>query len=210
VDWLADTRGSYDEVADNYHDMTRDLLDAAPYERAALALFADQVRAAGGGPVADVGCGAGRITAVLRGHGVDAFGIDLSPAMIKIARREQPGVRFEVGSMTELTLADASLAGLIAWYSTIHVPDEEIGTVLAHFHRVLRPGGRLLLCFHAGEETRQVTQAYGRSVNVEVHRRAPDRMAAWLARAGFTVEAQTTVTSPESRSGCITHALVPR
>ena len=77
--WLEATRASYDTVADSYAGMTRHLLDETPEERAVLALFADMVRAQGGGSVADVGCGPGRITAHLRQLGVDAFGIDLSP-----------------------------------------------------------------------------------------------------------------------------------
>jgi hypothetical protein len=55
--WLEDIRVSYDEVAVAYADLLRDGLDGEPYLRAALALFADLVRADGGGPVADVGCG---------------------------------------------------------------------------------------------------------------------------------------------------------
>jgi SAM-dependent methyltransferase len=148
--WLADTRTSYDTVAVSYADLLRDALADAPYDRALLGLFADLVRAAGGGPVADVGCGPGRITAYLRGLGVDAFGVDLSPGMIDVARRDHPGVRFEVGSMTDLGLADASVAGVLAWFSLIHVPDDEVPAVVAHFHRVLRPGGVLLLGFHVG------------------------------------------------------------
>jgi ubiquinone/menaquinone biosynthesis C-methylase UbiE len=136
---LADTRTSYDTVAASYAEQVRNLLDETPYERAVLALFADLVRATGGGPVADVGCGPGRITAYLSELGVDTFGIDLSPAMIESARSEHPGLRFEVGSMTDLDLSDASVAGLVAWYSLIHVPDDEIGSVLTHFRRVLRP-----------------------------------------------------------------------
>ncbi|MGW4848298.1 class I SAM-dependent methyltransferase [Nocardia brasiliensis] len=61
------------------------------------------------GPVADVGCGPGEVTAHLHELGVDAFGIDLSPAMIDVARRDHPGLRFEVGSMTELNLPVASV-----------------------------------------------------------------------------------------------------
>jgi 2-polyprenyl-3-methyl-5-hydroxy-6-metoxy-1,4-benzoquinol methylase len=49
----------------------------------------------------DVGCGTGRITAHLRQLGVDVFGIDLSPGMIEVARRDHPGLRFDLGSMTE-------------------------------------------------------------------------------------------------------------
>ena len=202
--WLEDTRASYDAVADSYADLTRDLLDDTPEERAVLALFADMVGAQGGGIVADVGCGAGRITAHLRHLGVDAFGIDLSPGMIEVARRDHPGVRFEVGSMTDLALADASMTGLVAWYSLIHVPDDEISRVFAHFQRVLRPGGPLLLGFHVGDESTLITRGYGgHSMRVFVHRRQPDQMIAWLSDAGFTVEACRTLTSAESKLGGI-------
>ncbi|WP_329248179.1 class I SAM-dependent methyltransferase [Actinoallomurus sp. NBC_01490] len=205
--WLADARRSYDTVATSYADQVRDLLDETPYERSVLALFADLVRTIGGGPVADVGCGPGRITAYLRELGVDTFGIDLSPAMIEVARRDHPGLRFEIGSMTDLDVADASLAGLVAWYSLIHVPDDEIGLVLAHFRRVLRPGGPLLLSFHIGDESWLKTQGYGgHPMNVHVHRRQPGQVAAWLNDAGFTVEAQMTLSSAESEFGGILFA----
>lgn len=206
-DWLADTRTSYDTVATSYADQVRDLLDETPYERALLTLFAELVHATGGGPVADVGCGPGRITACLRDLGVDAFGIDLSPAMVATARREHPGLRFEVGSMTDLDLADASLAGLVAWYSLIHVPDDAIDAVFTHFRRVVRPGGPLLLGFHVGDGTRLKTQGYGgHPMNVHVHLRQPGDVAARLVDAGFAVEAQTTLTSAESRLGGILFA----
>ncbi|MEV4187957.1 class I SAM-dependent methyltransferase [Streptosporangium canum] len=200
--WLADTRASYDTVAASYADQVRDLLDQTPYERAFLALFADLVKTTGRGPVADVGCGSGRITAYLRELGMDTFGIDLSPAMIEVARRDHPGLRFEVGSMTDLELADASVAGLVAWYSLIHVPDDEIGAAFTHFRRVLRPGGPLLLGFHVGDESRLLTQGYGgHPMKVYVHRRRPGQVAAWLDDAGFMVEAQMTLSSAESTFG---------
>uniref|UniRef100_A0AAU2W143 Methyltransferase domain-containing protein n=1 Tax=Streptomyces sp. NBC_00008 TaxID=2903610 RepID=A0AAU2W143_9ACTN len=200
--WLADTRASYDTVADSYADQVRNLLDDTPEERAVLALFAARVRENGEGPVADVGCGPGRITAHLHGLGVDAFGIDLSPGMIEVARRDHPGLRFESGSMTELGLTDGSVAGLIAWYSLIHVPDEEIDSVLAHFRRVLRPGGPLLLSFHVGDERRLKTQGYGgHPMKVYVHRRRPGQLAARLEDAGFDVEVRRTLASAESKLG---------
>ncbi|MFJ4477330.1 class I SAM-dependent methyltransferase [Streptomyces xanthochromogenes] len=205
--WLDDTRTSYDTVAVGYAEQVRDLLNETPCERSALALFAELVRAAGGGQVADVGCGSGRIAAHLRGLGVDAFGIDLSPGMIETARSEYPGLRFEVGSMTELDVAEASLAGLVAWYSLIHIPDDAIGPVLAHFHRAVRPGGLVLLAFHVGDGSRLKTRGYGgHPMNVHVHRRQPAQMAAWLDDAGFTVETQTTLSSAESPLGAIVSA----
>ncbi|MFF0231250.1 class I SAM-dependent DNA methyltransferase [Micromonospora sp. NPDC005252] len=203
--WLADTRTSYDTVAVSYAHLVRDFLAQAPYERAALALFADLVRATGGGPVADVGCGPGRITAHLNELGIAAFGIDLSPGMIAVARHDHPDLRFDVGSMTDLNLPDGSVAGLVAWYSLIHIPDEQLGQVLAHLRRVVRPGGPLLVGYHVGDETTLKTEGYGgHPMKIHVHRRRPAQVAAWLRDNGFAVEAEMTVTSPESKLGGIT------
>lgn len=61
----------------------------------------------------------------------------------------------------DLDLADASVVGLLAFWSLIHVPDEAVPTVFGHFRRVLRPGGPLLLGFHVGDGSRLKTQGYG-------------------------------------------------
>ena len=204
MSWLADIRESYDTVAASYADQLRDVLAGKPYLRSALGLFAEL---AGDGPVADVGCGPGHVTAHLRELGADAFGIDLSPAMVEIARREHPGARFEVGSMTDLALADASVAGVLACWSLIHIPDEQVPVVLAQFRRVLWPGGVLMLGFHAGDESTLKTQGYGgHPMNVHIHRRTPARMTAWLCDAGFTVEAETVLDPGERVPGAILFA----
>jgi SAM-dependent methyltransferase len=194
-EWLTDVRTSYDTIAVSYADQVRELLVERPYLRAALALFADNVRAAGGGPVADVGCGPGYVTAHLHELGVDAFGIDLSPGMIEVARRDHPGLRFEVGSMTDLDLPAASVAGLLAWWSLIHIPDDEVPAVFEHFHRALRPGGPLQLGFHVGGESRSKTD----------HLRQPDQVATWLRDAGFDVEAQWLL-NPDEKPGAVLFA----
>ncbi len=197
--WLKDTRASYDTVAVSYADQVRDALAEHPYLRSVLALFADMVHAAGGGLVVDMGCGPGEVTAHLNELGVDAFGIDLSPVMIDVARQEHPGLRFEVGSMTDLDLADGSVAGLLAWQSLIHIPDDEVPTVFGHFHRALRPGGPLQLVFHVGNESRLKTEGYGgHPMKVHVHRRQPGQVAAWLRDAGFTVEAHMLLNPDEN------------
>lgn len=203
-DWLTDTRISYDTVAADYADMLRDGLAAQPHLRAALAVFAEQVGAAGGGPVADVGCGPGHVTAHLHGLGADAFGVDLSPAMIETARREHPGLRFEVGSMTDLDLSDASVGGLLAFWSLIHVPDDAVPAVFAHFHRVMRPGSPLLIGFHLGDTSRLKTEGYGgHPMRVFLHDRRPDQVSAWLREAGFTVTADMSVNLDQRLPGAL-------
>jgi SAM-dependent methyltransferase len=169
-------------------------------------LFAEMVRA-NGGPVADVGCGPGHVTARLHELGTDAFGIDLSPAMIDVARRDHPGLRFEVGSMTDLPLTDASVAGLVAFWSLIHIPDETVPLVFSQFRRVLRPGGLLLAGFHAGDGSRLKTEGYGgHPMKVYVHRRQPDRVGAWLRDARFTIEAQMVFDPDDSVPGAVLFA----
>lgn len=205
--WLADARESYDTVAVSYAEQTRGLLAGTPHVRAAVGVFAEAVLADGGGPVADVGCGPGHVTAHLRDLGVEAFGVDLSPGMVEVARRDHPGARFEVGSMTELPLGDASVAGMLAFWSLIHVPDEAVPAVFGEFRRVLRPGGRLLLGFHTGDGARLKTQGYGgHPMHVYVHRRRPGRVAAWLGDAGFTVAAQWLLDLDGDRPGAVVFA----
>ncbi|GIH05599.1 methyltransferase [Rhizocola hellebori] len=196
--WLNDTRNSYDAIAESYADETRDLLDRLLHVRAGVVLFSELVRAIGGGPVADIGCGPGHTTALLQELGTDAFGIDLSPAMIEIARREHPGARFEVGSMTDLDLADESLAGVLAWWSLIHIPDEAMPGVLEQFHRILQPGGVLAVGFHVGEKS-----------SSETYHRLPSQVAGWIRAAGFAMDAQHLLRPDDPTPGAILFAHRP-
>ncbi|MEH0970237.1 class I SAM-dependent methyltransferase [Micromonospora sp. CPCC 205546] len=186
-DQLQDTRASYDAMAAEYAAQFQDALADMPWDRAVLAGFADLVRAAGNGPVADVGCGPGRLTGYLHGLGLDAFGIDLSPRMVEIARRAHPDLRFEVGAMPDLELPDASLGGIVAWYSTIHVPDDLLPATFADFRRALAPGGQLVLAFQVGDEPLHLTEGFGRSISLSFLRRRPERVAELLTEAGLDV-----------------------
>jgi SAM-dependent methyltransferase len=205
--WLSDTRSSYNTDASGYTEKIRGLLGASPYLRASLALCAELVHGAGGGPVLDVGCGPGYVTGHLHDAGVDAFGIDLSPEMIAIARRDYPDLRFEVGTMTDLDLADGSVAGVLAFWSVIHVPDHAMPGVFEQFRRVLRPGGPLLVGFHVGDETRHTSEGYtGRPINVESHQRQPSKVVGWLRDAGFTIEAELVIGPDKDVPGAVIFA----
>lgn len=184
------TRTAYDAVAVDYAAMLHDELAAKPFDRAMLAAFAEHVQAAGGGEVADLGCGPGRVTAELDRLGVDAFGIDLSPAMVDVARAGHPELLFEVGTMAALDLPDAELAGAVAWYSIIHTPPERQHLLFGEFARVVRPGGWLLLAFQVGDDVVNVRHAYGHDVELDAYRQAPDRIRDLLAAAGFTEHAR--------------------
>ena len=205
--WISATRSSYDTDAPGYAEKVSGLLDEMPYLRASLTSFAEQVLDAGGGPVADVGCGPGYVTGYLHDAGVDAFGIDLSPGMIAIARRDYPDLSFEVGTMTDLALADDSVVGIVAFWSVIHVPDHAVPGVFEEFRRVLRPQGLVLIGFHVGDETRHRTEGYtGRPVSVESYRRRPSKISGWLREAGFTIEAELVIGPDEDVPGAVVFA----
>ena len=188
--FLRDTRASYDSVAADYAERFQGELTGKPLDRALFAAFAELARAAGAGPVADIGCGPGHVAAYLHDLGLNAFGIDLSPEMIAVARRSYPGLRFDQGSMTALDLPDGHLGGVVAMYSIIHIPPDQLPVVFAEFHRVLAPGGHVLLAFQAGDEWRHVTEAFGRPVSVDAYLLPPGHVAGLLGQAGLEVRAQ--------------------
>ena len=184
--FLESTRASYDAIAADYAARFAGEPEARPLERAMLAEFASFVH----GTVVEVGSGPGRVTALLNALGCKAFGVDLSPEMVALASRSYPELRFEVGSMTALDLADGALGGLVAWYSIIHVPDDWLPQVFAEFHRVLEPGGYLVVGFQVGDEPLCFTEAFGHTVALEFRRLQPDRVVELLSAAGFDVRAQ--------------------
>lgn len=104
------------------------------------------------GPVLDVGCGPGHWTDHLHRRGVDCWGVDLSPAFIDIARSLFPHLDLRVGDVDALPAADASLGGVLCWYSLVHREPESMPRALEEIARVLCAGGSLLLGFFEGPE----------------------------------------------------------
>jgi SAM-dependent methyltransferase len=184
------TRTAYDTVAVSYEALLRTELARKPFDRAMLGAFAELVHADGNGQVADLGCGPGRVTAHLDALGLHAFGVDLSPAMVAVARERHPHLRFDVGSMSALDMADGVLAGVVAWYSIIHIPPSRLPDVFEEFHRVLAPGGYLLLAFQAGDACVHLEQAYGHEISLDAYRLSPEIICERLSTYGLVVEAR--------------------
>ncbi|MDG6103770.1 class I SAM-dependent methyltransferase [Dactylosporangium aurantiacum] len=170
-------RDAYASVADLYIS----LFGTSEQVHADDLAFIGRHLAAVPGPVLDVGCGPGHITAYLRSLGADAGGIDLVPEFIAYAEATHPGVPYRLGSMQRLDVEDASLGGVLAWGSLIHYPPAELDGVLAQLRRVTAPGGTLVVGFFDGTDVaafdHKVTTAY---------RWPADELSTRLARAGFT------------------------
>jgi uncharacterized protein YceH (UPF0502 family) len=193
---------AYDAVSGAYADELLDELDRKPFDRWLLERLADL---ADGGPVADVGCGPGQVTAHLALAGADATGFDLSPAMVGEAGRRFPELRFEVADLRSLPSppGDGGWAVITAWYSLVHLAASEIPDAVTALCRALRPGGWLAVAVHEGDGTHQATDWFGTGTDLAftLHRRGAvvDAFTAaglvdlewYLRNASSPTEAQT-------------------
>jgi SAM-dependent methyltransferase len=203
LDHVSSARAAYDTAAEAYAELVGTEISGAiegSVDRALLGAFVELVGDAGARPagrVADVGCGPGRVAAFLAGHGLDVLGVDVSPAMLAVARAAHPGVDFTEGRLTDLPVPDGALAGAVCWYSIIHTPPAELGPVCAELARALAPGGHLLVGFQAGDgEAVHRTTAYGRQVSLTSYRHVPDDVVGRLTAADLQVRARA-VREPE-------------
>ena len=108
-------------------------------------LIAAAVRLLGlapGARVADLGCGSGVFTELMRRQGYDAAGLDISPKLVALGRAKYPGLDLIEGDVEALPFDDASLDGVLLSGLVHHLPDPS--RCAAEVFRVLRPGGRFV------------------------------------------------------------------
>jgi ubiquinone/menaquinone biosynthesis C-methylase UbiE len=101
----------------------------------------DAARVRPGTTVLDLACGPGLVAGAARMRGAVPTGVDFSAAMLEIARKAYPGIRFEEGDAGALPFADNSFDVVVANFGIHHVPDPV--RALSEMRRVLRPRGRL-------------------------------------------------------------------
>jgi ubiquinone/menaquinone biosynthesis C-methylase UbiE len=192
---LSTARTAYDAIAAFYADHFKDTLDDRPTERGLLAAFAEMVRRGSTGPVVDLGCGPGHISAHLHGLGLSVLGVDQSAEMLSLGQSRYPEVRFVLGSMPRLGLADNSCRGVLSRASIIHLPPELLSATLVEFARVLAPGGWLLLSFQAADGAEPPYEYFDHRV-AAAYRWWPDHVVSLLRTAGI-IETARMVENPE-------------
>ncbi|KUN20316.1 ubiquinone biosynthesis methyltransferase UbiE [Streptomyces corchorusii] len=99
--------------------------------------------------VLDIGCGTGRFTVPMAELGAQVSGLDLSEAMLEVAagklRERNLTADLREGDMAHMPFPDGSFDTVTSMLALMHLPLEDRPAVFAEVHRVLRPGGRMLL-----------------------------------------------------------------
>ena len=185
TDPAEETRKSYDEVAAEYVERIASELAQKPLDRHLLNRFAEETR--GRGVIADLGCGPGHVARYLHEMGVEVYGVDLSPAMVQCARELNRGLDFRVGDLRALDFSDGALAGIVAFYSLIHVEPVDLPRTLREFYRVLCPDGILFVGFHVGSEVLHLDELWGHKVCLDFRFFQPADIVARLSEVGFRV-----------------------
>ena len=143
MDFKNTVKSGYNKIADRYlAERLRDSEDVRLLDELVT-------RLPKGAKILDAGCGAGMpISQILSGK-FDVTGVDFSEAQIALAKKNVPNTKFLCEDMTKLKFPDNTFDGITSYYAIIHIPREEHQSLLANFHRMLKPNGLALLCLGA-------------------------------------------------------------
>ncbi|QBI21993.1 class I SAM-dependent methyltransferase [Egibacter rhizosphaerae] len=137
----------YDALADAYREWSTRIV-GDPRERLLDELAC---RLATGAQVVDLGCNDGLPWTRRLAERFEVVGVDIAPGQIAQARRNVPNAHFIAGDLAAVELPREEFDAVVALYTLHHLPREEEGDALRRMAGWLRPGGRLLASFGAGQ-----------------------------------------------------------
>ncbi|GAA3165827.1 class I SAM-dependent methyltransferase [Planomonospora alba] len=144
-----------------------------------------------GARVLDAGCGTGLPSARrLADAGMAVTGVDISPVMLDLARRNVPEARFLEMDLLDLGEETGGLGGpfdaAVAFFCLLMLPRRDIGPALRRLHGLLVPGGLLTLSMVEIDMDDVGFQFLGAPVRVTGYLR--DDLRAVVEEAGFEVQ----------------------
>jgi SAM-dependent methyltransferase len=112
--------------------------------------------------IIDIGCGSGRDAKIFSEHGLQVCGIDFSPNLIEIAKKQAPCAEFHVMDIEEMTFPSLSFDGAWAGASLLHLPKKIFPGVLRKIYSLLKANGYLYLTVKKGlGEELKIDERYG-------------------------------------------------
>lgn len=181
------TRRAYNLAAQTYHDLFHDEMQKKAYDRILLDSFAGLLRP--GALVCDAGCGpSAHIGRYLADKGLMVIGVDISDRCVEMAGALNPEMRFVREDMLDLSFAPETFDGIVAYYSVIHTPKVAVGRFFRQFHRVLKPGGPLLVAVKAGPDEGYIQEFLGIQAEIYFALFRDHEIRSYFEEAGFAVD----------------------
>lgn len=137
--------------------------------------------------VLDAGCGQGTPILSRLASEADPVGLDFSREQLSLAAENAPDAPLLQGDMTTLPFESNTFDAVVAYWSLIHVPMDDHQAVIDEFARVLRPGGRVLLCEGTEEWAGENPDWLESGVRMEWNIAGAEETRAQLQNAGFDV-----------------------
>lgn len=137
-----DVAAMFDDVAERY-DMTNDVLSLGQTRRWRSAVV-EAVDPQPGERVLDLAAGTGTSSVPFAKAGARVVAVDFSLGMLEVGRRRHPGVPFVAGDGMRLPFADGVFDAATISFGLRNIHDRMVG--LAELRRVVKPGGRLVVC----------------------------------------------------------------
>jgi len=155
-----EVRRCYDLAAEEYASSFLHELDGKPFDRAILDRLSYSIPE--DGLIYDFGCGSGQTTKYLCDRDRQTFiGLDFSSKSMELAKKNFPGLEFQLDDMLASRMAPQSADGIVAFYAIVHFTYREVATALKEWHRLLKPGGQCLFSFHVGKDILSVEKFLG-------------------------------------------------
>ena len=105
-----------------------------------------------GAQVLDLGCGSGALATRRLSERFQITGVELSSRMVELARHNIPSATFVRADMASVEFPPELFDGVCAFYSLIHLPQQELPTLLRRVARWLKPGGLFVASMGSGED----------------------------------------------------------
>jgi ubiquinone/menaquinone biosynthesis C-methylase UbiE len=176
----------YNKAANNYADKFIDELSKKHLDQILLKSFAaENVQ---NGKLIDLGCGPGQTTKYLSDCGLtDIIGIDISSAMIPVAKSINPQLTFETADILSLKYRDNIFGSAVAFYSIVHFDYDQVKIAFKEIKRVLTGNGQFLFSFDIGDIIVHLDNFLDQPVNIDFYFFETDRIIDLLKKTGFEI-----------------------
>lgn len=178
-----DLQSVYDDLAKDWGSRSTD-----SWGLEYLNKFAELAKSQGAVKVLDMGCGSGIQSKLLSENNFQMTGIDLSPLMIKEAKKRLPEANFIVGDITQMPFKVNSFDAVLAKDCIFHMPKDLVPGVLNSVYKLLWGKGYFYLSVKKGEGEKEKEQIkYGKKIRRFIAYFKEKEITNLIKKSGFEI-----------------------